>query len=112
MSMIKKVLAEETFAPQIDPLSDSLSQNRQGRGLLHSSRQSLGAAGGADQKYGAANSNTTTIVDILYREGEKMKQKALELRQAAAKDEVKECTFKPNLLKAPKSVVPRYRGRW
>ena len=110
MTMIKKILAEETFTPQIDPLSDSLSQHRQGRGLLHRQSLSSSALNKSAQQSGAADAAPTTIVDVLYREGEKMKQRAEETKKVVMMNEVRECTFKPTLFKPPKSVVPRYRG--
>ncbi len=38
--MIQQLRAEETFAPVIDSLSDTLSQRRSGRGQLHHPQQS------------------------------------------------------------------------
>jgi len=101
--MISNERAEETFCPQIDPVSDKLSR-RKGREISHGQGQGKG-----QQQAGKAAAGKS-IEDILLAEGERVKEKVEKARLEKAKKEESQLSFKPVMIKAPKHIKPKYRG--
>lgn len=102
LKMISNERAQETFCPQIDPVSDKLSR-RKGRDISH-------GGSGSNSPHKKSSSNAKSIEDILLAEGEKSKERVEKARQELNKKEESRYSFKPVIIKAPKYVKPKYRG--
>lgn len=92
LELIQSELQEETYQPVIDKVSAAIAKDR------YLKKDITGAA------------QPRSIEEVLIKEGKKVQEKVEIARKQKEEQEIQGLKFKPKMFKAPKNVVPRYRG--